>query len=284
MYIGRYIYTHIYICWTYLQEELSIFKWSVFTQHLLYISSTWLAKHRCLLYGWRSRLTHKFCPGAENKPTFSKFPSRAFFWCSALPPGALLLWLGRTKWYRHSATWEIAMLMTIRPRVLAQREAPEQMDQIFPSFLLHAIDVWFAATSLSHLLIILHQCGDNSRSSAPTYPNQSALVSLDLTSALTRMPNPPRLFSEAETVEATDPSGVGVYGCARKCLTVRLQQAGHLAWIFLNRFSLYLGMCSPATGTSLPAEHWLSCQARPQRSWPFPGTWIYLSSLQASRN
>lgn len=29
MYIGRYIDTYMYTCWTYLQEQLSIFKWSV---------------------------------------------------------------------------------------------------------------------------------------------------------------------------------------------------------------------------------------------------------------
>lgn len=281
MYIGRYVYTFIYICQTYLQEHLRIFKWSVFTEHLQYISSTWISEHRCLLYRWRSWLNHAFCPGAENKPTFRKFPYRAFFCCSALPPSVLFLWLWRIKLYQHSSTWDIAMLMAIRPRLLVHKGMWGQIGQVFPSFHLHTTDIWFAPTSLSHLFISLHQCGDNSRWSATTYPKHSAPISLDLPSALTKMQNLQHLILELETVEATKPSCMGDYGCACKYVTVRLQQAGHLVRTFPKWFSLYLGMCLPL---GLACQQSTSSGVRPGHSilgyfWEPESTWAHFSHL-----
>lgn len=143
MYIYIYVctYIHIYL-WVISKNNCPFLRLVVSTEQLLNNSSTWLSEHRCLLYRWRSWLYHKFCPGAENKPTFSKLPSRAFFCYSALPPGVLLLWLERIQRYQHSSRWEIAILRAIRPRALVQIETQEQTDQVFPSFLLHGIGIW----------------------------------------------------------------------------------------------------------------------------------------------
>lgn len=146
-----------------------------FTEPVLYVSSTWLAEHRCLLYRSRSWLNHTFCPGAQNKPIFHKFPSRAFLCCSALPSSALLVWLGRTKWYQDSSRWQIAMLVAIRPRALVQRETPEQMGQVLPSFLLHDIDIWFAPT-FPNLGLFFPPCASLGTHSHPSSPSRLVLL------------------------------------------------------------------------------------------------------------
>lgn len=128
---------------TYFQEQLPFFlSCSDSTEQLLYNSSTWLPEHRCLLYRWRSWLDHKFCLGAENKPTFPKLPPRAFF-----------LLLSSASWCAPALTWMNKMIPAFlwvgnshaegyQPQGFCLDRDTRANRSVFPSFLLHAIGIW----------------------------------------------------------------------------------------------------------------------------------------------